>query len=230
MLVWLKNPTTGVFEKSGMFPEGCRAMIAIDTDKPAGDYTIEAALALVGNMIGQGKDCSNYRFEIHPTTASQLCKTAPNADIESQIAHLQETRGLSRKSAMQIIRRAKAAAGKAPKAKATRKPKPATKAKRQPPKPGVAAFKADAKAARKSKSTGWAAKRATEIASPRFQKAYAKALENTSRKECAHGHKISPENTHVGDLYRLGNITCDPCNRAAQERWAANRAKKGGKR
>ena len=72
MLVWLKNPTTGVFEKSGNFPSDCRAQIAVDTAKPSGDYTLDEALAIVGEAIGKGKSVEHYRYEIHPTTASQL--------------------------------------------------------------------------------------------------------------------------------------------------------------
>jgi hypothetical protein len=69
-------------------------------------------------------------------------------------------------------------------------------------------------------------KRAVIIATARFQKAYEKAKAKTDRKECAHGHKITPMNTHFGDLFRTGLITCDPCNQKAQERYA----KKGGKK
>lgn len=79
------------------------------------------------------------------------------------------------------------------------------------------------KAAPKTKHTqsmGWKEKRAAVIASPAFQKAYAKALANIDRKACAHGHKITPESTHVGDLLRMGRITCDTCNRSSQERYA----------
>jgi hypothetical protein len=70
MIVWLKNPTTGEFEKSGFFPADCRAMIATDTRKPAGDYTLEEAEKLVADMIAKKR--KYYRYEIHPTTASQL--------------------------------------------------------------------------------------------------------------------------------------------------------------
>jgi hypothetical protein len=93
-----------------------------------------------------------------------------------------------------------------PKAKATPKPKAAKKAPK-------------AKAATREE------KRAAIIKTERFQKAYAKAKEKTDRKECAHGHKITPENTHFGDLFRTGLITCDPCNVKAQ----ARHNKKAGK-
>jgi hypothetical protein len=63
-------------------------------------------------------------------------------------------------------------------------------------------------------------KRAAIIATKRFQKAYAKAKAATDRKKCAHGHKITPKNTHFGDLFRTGLITCDLCNQKAQARYA----------
>jgi hypothetical protein len=80
MIVVLKNPTTGEFERSGFFPNDCRAMIATDTSKPAGNYTLEEAEKLVADMIAKKR--KYYRYEIHPTTASQLKhrpKVAPKA-------------------------------------------------------------------------------------------------------------------------------------------------------
>ena len=47
-----------------------------------------------------------------------------------------------------------------------------------------------------------------------------KAKAATDRKKCAHGHKITPKNTHFGDLFRTGLITCDLCNQKAQARYA----------
>lgn len=51
-----------------------------------------------------------------------------------------------------------------------------------------------------------------------FEKAR-KAMRDPEKKTCKHGHKISAENAHVGDLKRTGRYTCNPCNDDAQARY-----------
>lgn len=69
------------------------------------------------------------------------------------------------------------------------------------------------------KANKWAEKRAAAIARPEFQAAYTKALAKSKRTACSAGHEITPENTHVADLLRTGNITCNTCNVLAQEKY-----------
>ena len=74
----------------------------------------------------------------------------------------------------------------------------------------------------------WEVKRAKIVASPAFIKLFEKArkaMQDPARKTCAHGHAITATNAHVGDLKRTGRYTCDPCNRAAQVRYAKKAAR-----
>lgn len=76
----------------------------------------------------------------------------------------------------------------------------------------------------------WEVKRAKIVASTSFIKLFEKAraaMQDLTRKTCAHGHPITAANAHVGDLKRTGRYACDPCNRIAQVRYAKKAAKKG---
>src|SRR5690349_11740453 len=69
----------------------------------------------------------------------------------------------------------------------------------------------------------WEVKRAKVVGSANFIKLFEKArkaMQDPARKKCAHGHAICATNAHVGDLKRIGLYSCDPCNRAAQARYA----------
>ncbi len=80
----------------------------------------------------------------------------------------------------------------------------------------------------KREANKWAAKRAKVVASAAFIKLFEKArarMKDPKRKTCAHGHRISAANAHVGDLRRTGCYSCDPCNRTRyQPRYAAKQA------
>lgn len=65
-------------------------------------------------------------------------------------------------------------------------------------------------------------KRNEIISKPAYIKAFEKALADRKNKKCAAGHDLTKiANAHVGDLKRMGIITCDPCNRIAQARYNA---------
>jgi hypothetical protein len=75
----------------------------------------------------------------------------------------------------------------------------------------------------------WEIRRDKTVASAAFGKLFEKAraaMQDPARKTCAHGHAITAANAHVGDLKRTGRYACDPCNRAAQTRYAKKAAKK----
>jgi hypothetical protein len=68
----------------------------------------------------------------------------------------------------------------------------------------------------------WQEKREKVISTAAYRKAWDKALAARGEDtKCPHGHDLTKiENAHVGDLRRTGKITCDPCNRKAQKRYA----------
>ncbi len=82
---------------------------------------------------------------------------------------------------------------------------------------------------RKSSKEAWEVSRDKVVASAAFIKLFEKARKamlDPQRKACKHGHPVCAANAHVGDLKRTGQYACDPCNRAAQVKYAKKAIKK----
>jgi hypothetical protein len=168
--------------------------------------------------IYSGDECSSKARDAHRNESPAPASTSKwTPEEETEIARLQETEGLNRKSAIQKMRRAQARQARPNSGHVGAAQTGACKAKAEKP-----AREKNPKAPAKPKEQSLSAeeKHKARLQEPKVAKALAKAREdNPDRKSCKHGHRLTDNNIDISDLLRLGALNCRQCIQAARERW-----------
>ena len=236
-VTWTRQ-SDGKYIKTGDLPAGTRQVTLEIAGRPASGTarTVNEAVKIIENSISSGHARAEW-YAIVPIAgsteeASKAAKKSKKASApptvvadsspavldenEARIAHIQETRGVTRKQAIQLVKKEDKSNAKA----AKKAEKAAAKAaKKEAKKAAKAAKPKAAKAPKADKPKGTGRKRAYEWPTddsdlPALFEEVKNNMRDPNRVACKHGHPISLENMNKACARRRKKYDCWPCVKA----------------